>query len=530
MATNYAKHVSKKETAQTEAIPGKNQVQNDAGGFVWKVDKWTQLNRFLMMGSEGGTYYSSEKTLTIENAKSLSECIIEDPIKTVRQIVEISNSGRAFKNDPAIFALAVVLTEANVEGKREAEKAFTKVCRTGTHLFTFVSYIDHLRSWGRIIRRAVSSWYLSKDFETILRQVTKYAQRGGWSHKDVLRLAHTKSEGDQKLAIQLAVKGYNDEIKDKSRYLEALQLIKEDISKEKLVSLIVENKLPREVIPTEKLNNPAVWEALLNNMPITALLRTLNRLTVSGVLSEGSFSSINKVRDTITNLDVLKKGRVHPVSILIALRTYSQGRGEKGKLTWEPVQQIVDALNEAFYISFGAVESTGKNYFLALDVSGSMSSSTYGTPLSCCEITAAMSMVTARTEKNYIIRGFSSELKDLGISPTQRLDTVLKKVQLSNFGSTDCSLPMQQALKEKYDIDTFCVYTDNETYAGKIHPSQALAKYRSGMNKPNARLAVFGISANSFSIADPTDPGMMDFVGFDPNAPQALAEFSKGTL
>ena len=98
-----------------------------------------------------------------------------------------------------------------------------------------------------------------------------------------------------------------------------------------------------------------------------------------------------------------------------------------------------------------------------------------------------------------------------------------------NFGSTDCSLPMQEALKRGlHDIDVFIVFTDSETYAGRIHPSQALKKYREETPKKDAKLIVMGMAANEFTIADPEDEGMLDVVGFDSSVPEIIARFVKG--
>jgi 60 kDa SS-A/Ro ribonucleoprotein len=88
---------------------------------------------------------------------------------------------------------------------------------------------------------------------------------------------------------------------------------------------------------------------------------------------------------------------------------------------------------------------------------------------------------------------------------------------------------MTWALENRIEVDTFAVITDNETYAGKSHPFQALRKYRNEMGI-DARLAVFGTSGDEFTIADPRDRGMMDFVGFDSNAPKVFADFSAGRL
>ena len=95
------------------------------------------------------------------------------------------------------------------------------------------------------------------------------------------------------------------------------------------------------------------------------------------------------------------------------------------------------------------------------------------------------------------------------------------------FGGTDCALPMVWALRNRIEVDTFVVYTDNETWAGNVHPFQALAEYRHRMGRA-ARLVVVGMTATGFTIADPSDPGMLDVVGFDTAAPQVMADFARG--
>jgi 60 kDa SS-A/Ro ribonucleoprotein len=94
-------------------------------------------------------------------------------------------------------------------------------------------------------------------------------------------------------------------------------------------------------------------------------------------------------------------------------------------------------------------------------------------------------------------------------------------------GSTDCALPMLWALEQGIEADVFAIYTDNETWVGHIHPIQALARYRERTGIP-AKLAVIGMQADQFSIADPNDAGMMDFVGLDPATPGVLQNFASG--
>src|SRR6266581_9238267 len=131
----YVRNLS--STPQNQPIPGSSQVPNSAGGYSWAVDDWTRLDRFLILGAEGGTYYITERELVKQNHDALVRCIKADGVRAVNRIVEISDTGRAPKNDPAIFAMALAAAHGNAEAKALAFQNLTRVCRIGTHLFHF---------------------------------------------------------------------------------------------------------------------------------------------------------------------------------------------------------------------------------------------------------------------------------------------------------------------------------------------------------------------------------------------------------
>ena len=142
---------------------------------------------------------------------------------------------------------------------------------------------------------------------------------------------------------------------------------------------------------------------------------------------------------------------------------------------------------------------------------------------------AALALVTAKTEKNYLIKGFSHELVDLPITAKSGTLDAVNIISDIPFGRTDCALPMLDAIKNDYKVDNFIIYTDSEIWYGDIHPVQALKKYRdySGIN---AKLIVVAMEANDFTIADPDDPGMLDVVGFDSAVPKLISDFSAGKI
>lgn len=518
----FTKHWNVKKTAQNMAIPGSGQVANSAGGFAWEITPWQRLDRFLILGTEGGSYNISEQKLTEANAITLVSLIKSDGEKVVARIVEISDSGRAPKNDPAIFALALAAAYGDVPTRQAAFAAVPKVCRTGTHLFQFVAEAEGVRGWGRGMRKAIQRWYNQTPIDDLTYQAIKYQQRGGWSHRDLLRLAHPKPlTVEHKALYKWIVDG---EVTAENARLQAFEQLKTTRNVKQAVRLITDHRMPREVVPTELLTEAKIWEALMESMPMTAMVRNLANMTRVGLLQMKS-AATKKVVEQLSNPDRLKRSRIHPIALLLAHATYSVGRGMRGQNTWAPIPSIVDALEEAFYKAFEFVEPTDQRYLLGLDVSGSMSMCTVaGTPLSACAASTAMAMVTMQTEPYCMPMAFADQFRAIPLTKRMRLSDAMLHTQAVNFGGTDCALPMEYARKHKLEIDTFVVYTDNETWSGRIHPAQALMEYRQTMGIP-AKLVVMGMCSNGFSIANPADPGMLDVVGFDASVPQALREF-----
>jgi 60 kDa SS-A/Ro ribonucleoprotein len=524
MARAYTR-VSTRKTSQRKALPGRKQVKNNAGGFAFQLNDWQRLDRFLILGTEGGTYYVGEDKLTEDNAEVVRRCIEEDGIRTVERIREISEAGRAVKNEPALFALAMAAGLGDTNTRKMAFYTLPYVARIGTHLFHFVQYAEQFRGWGRAMRDGVANWYHQLDEKGKLAyQLVKYQQRDGWSHRDILRLAKPVPHNEHESGLFAWAVGKDDKPTDQLLYAFEEAKIADE---KRVIDLIGEYGLTREMLPTDRLNSKAVWDALLRDMPMTAMIRNLGKMSQVGLLTQGS-EAARYIAARVTDDEQLRKARIHPMSVLFALRTYGAGQGFRGSLLWTPVQKVNDALDEAFYKTFGFIEPTGKRTLIALDVSGSMSSWGWGgesnKPVSPAEAAAAMAMVTARTEKDYEVMGFANTFKDLGISPRMNLDTVMTKTSNQNFGGTDAAVPFQWALKNRLAFDTFAVYTDGETWAGEQHVFQALAEYRAKMGIP-AKLVVVNMVANHTTLTDPTDPGSLDVVGFDTSTPQVIAEF-----
>jgi 60 kDa SS-A/Ro ribonucleoprotein len=520
-------------TLQTQPQPNRAQVENTAGGFVYALDRWSRLDRFLILGSEGGTYYATESTLTKENAANLVAAIADDGRLVVERVIALSESGRAPKVDPAIFALAACAGFGDEATRRYAlGEGLRRVCRTGSHLLQFCSYIEQFRGWGRGLRRALHDWYANKPLGELAYQTLKYQNRFGFTHRDVFRLAHPLA-GDAERAALYAwiVSGTvpGEEFGELALLRAHAQAkASEDADAETCATLVRTSRLPREALPSTWLREPRVWEALLPALPMTALLRNLATLTRVGLLTPKSPETA-AVASRLTDAATLRKARVHPIAVLAALETYRSGKSVRGSATWTPVAAIVDALDAAFALAFAHVEPCGGRMLIGLDVSGSMSSGTIaGIPGLVPRVAAAAMAVThVRTEPNVQVMAFSNRFVPFPIRRDEPVRSVVARTNQLPFMATDCSLPMLYALEKRLEVDLFVIYTDNETWAGSVHPDEALRRYRERTGIP-ARLAVVGMTSTGFTIADPNDAGMLDVVGFDAAAPALIAAFARG--
>lgn len=562
MSSDALGQISTRRTSQRDQADPR-QVRNSDGGYVFELDDLARLRRFLVLGVDGGTYYASDRELAGDNApivRRLAESRHRDLVNT---IIEVSESGRAPKQKPALLAYAMAVSFGSAEERRYAWDQLRRVARTGTHLLIFARYMEQFRGWGRQACRGVSAWFTEPAAVDVAYQVAKYRQREGFAQRDLLRLAHPRAKeygGDpQRRALLdwVAHRHLHDAQYWRSHMAERELPLIEAFERAQSTTRVqdwvdaVGQGLSWEMLPDAAVGRREVWEALLERgLPMTALLRQLPRLTRLGLfepLRRNQASWTERVVTQLTDPERLRRARVHPLNVLVALRTYAAGKSERGSSQWAPSRAIVDALDAAFYASFGAVEPTGRNVMLALDVSASMTwTNCAGVPLTPREASAALALVTASVETNYEIVGFHAAgygrftrvgdlassglgIDPIAISPRQRLDDVTRTISRLHAGATDCSLPMQYARQRDLAIDTFVIYTDNETNTGRLHPYQALREYRDRTGIA-ARLVVVGMTATRFTIADPADAGTLDVVGFDTATPGLISDFTRGVL
>lgn len=141
---------------------------------------------------------------------------------------------------------------------------------------------------GRGQRRAISKWYLSKTPQNLAYVATKYKNRNGYTHADLLRLCHIKpssstystlfkylTHGWESVQTSIEEDKGNDFVDVEGEkvweFLGALEKLKncttaDDGQVQFALDSIKKYNLAREHLPSEMLNNADIWRTLLEKM------------------------------------------------------------------------------------------------------------------------------------------------------------------------------------------------------------------------------------------------------------------------
>ena len=306
------------------------QVPNSAGGHAFRVDDMTRLQRFLILGSEGGSYYADERKLTLDNVKAVKRCITaseESGINAVTEIARISKSRRAAKPGPGLFALAMAASYGSDKVRKTAFDFLNDVALTGSHLQMFIDYIGPMRGWGRGLRKAIGNWYTQRPLKDAVYQTVKYRQRYNWTHRDLLRKAHPYvTDSQMNILFEWITKGTLPSWQDHP----ALHLIlayedAKTAGPNDLARIIELRKLTWIMVPSEMLDKPEVWRALTQDMPMTALHRNLATLTRVGVIAPMDSASVCESLKKIGTMNV-----IHPIAVFttaeLSLHPYHEAK------------------------------------------------------------------------------------------------------------------------------------------------------------------------------------------------------------
>jgi 60 kDa SS-A/Ro ribonucleoprotein len=471
---------------------------------TYELGRIERLKRFLILGSDSDTFYSSKEELTKQNLDNIRALIDMDSVLCAVILVDMLMNGNIPRRPIALLLTYFLYRKGGRKVRIFLEENSKHIFRTPTDVFTFCSFVEKLDGkWNRGLKRFVSLYYKNTFSEY---HALKYQQREGFSHKDVLRLVHTKPLAHQESLFKHVL------AKEPPKQPEE---VAPDLPLAQVVTAIHAGRadpvqclegvpgLAWEMLPTEVLNQPQVLKLLLQKMPVHAFMRNILRFLKGGLRSE-----VGIRLDTIN-------GGVHPVQVLLA---------------WGACKQD-SALDCSLKVRFKSLFSrmtkvkpfeTDKKTLVCLDVSPSMSEGIVArTQFSPAQIAAALALPFLNFPGADIAVFASGITVYKPMNPYLDYEDFIAHTQ-HKWNSTDCSLPFTSNLGH-YDL--FIIITDNETNTGSS-VDKALTQYRNNINK-DAKLVVIGLTATDKSLFPSGMMGCYNLPGFDTSLPSVLESILK---
>ena len=511
---------------QQQPIPGQKMVKNNAGGYSFTISDKERLERFILLGSDDGTYYATEDKLTFDNATFAIDYIKRDSLEALNVLLSVTSEHRAPKYNAILFVYALIITFSDDTVRKQAYDNIADICHTPTHLFQLLTYLKPLRGWSRGLRNGVAKWYLSRSNDKLAYQLVKYRSRSGYTHRDVLRLCHAKTDEPTKNNIlKYAVgkmKSTEGLIHPQINAFEFMQDKELDWTGTSLTYILDTIKtvgMTWEMIPTERLNNTEVLKAILDEMPYTALLRNLNRYSYNN-LTDGMTPIVATICAKLRN-----PINAHPVNIVNSMIGYRNGQGDKGCKVWVPNQHILDALHDAYEIATATLTPTNKRILIGVDTSGSMSIPVSGMQMSAGHLSMVLAQTILKSEPKAEAVCFDTCIHHYPFGKRSSLDEVLNH-QLSG-GGTSCEAPLGYAIANNKVYDAIIILTDNETWAGKTHVYNDWLAY---CKHVNTQTKVVEIALTSTPHTNfPPNKDILRIVGFDSSVISVLQSFLGST-
>ena len=454
-----------------------------------------QYIQTLVTNTLGDTFYADQRQLLAEAEEVHREMAQSNPMFMAKAIVYARNEG--YMRLQPLFALAIL----SAYRPDLFSQIFLNVVRIPSDLTDFLTILKGMGrgEGGRAVKRQVNRFLAGiSEYWAI-----KYNGRGrGYSLGDAIATAHPKPADLKQQALYRYLIGQEANLSLLPQ-VEALEQLKRAGSEAEQLMWIEAGKLPHEVVTGAVKPTKAVWEALLHQMPIFALLRHLNTLDRAGVFEDRYNLAIAVER--LTDQRALKKSKILPFRFATAFRQVQH-----------PV--LRDALRDATEYTFDNLPDLEDQTAIFLDISGSMN----GEYLQIGSVFALA--LYKKTQGNSLFWLFDTEVEDA--RPSRR-DSILSQADLIQArGGTDTGAPVRKLLAERRKVDQIVMITDEQQNQGSPF-YEALQKYRSKVN-PHVKAYIIDIAPYRNAMVPHPDRNTFYIYGWSDTVLSYIAQSAKG--
>lgn len=454
-----------------------------------------QYVQTLVTNTMGNTFYADQQELLKEAEALHREMAERNPQFMAKALVYARNEG--YMRLQPLFGLAVL----SAYRPDLFSKIFLQVVKIPSDLSDFLTIVSGMGrgQGGRAVKRQVNRFLANvSEYWAI-----KYNGRGrGYSLGDAIATAHPKPVDLKQQALFRYLRGQEANL-SLIPQVEALEYLKRAKVEAEQLYWIEAGRLPHEVVTGAIKPTKLIWEVLMEQMPIFALLRHLNTLDRAGVL--GDRYCLDRVVERLTDQRALAKSRILPFRFATAFRQVKD-------------EVIREALRSAVEYTFGSLPDLDGRTAIFLDISGSMN----GEYLQIGSVFALA--LYKKTQGSSLFWLFDTTVED---AKPSRHDSILSQAErIRARGGTDTGAPVRKLLAEKQHVDQIIIITDEQQNSSSPF-YEALAKYRAKVN-PNAKAFVIDIAPYRSAMVPPEDANTFYIYGWSDTVLSYIAQASKG--
>ncbi|GAB6023400.1 60 kDa SS-A/Ro ribonucleoprotein [Chamberlinius hualienensis] len=529
------------------------------------------LNRvvnYVLLGHNDGCFYQTGKrnlASLVQRLTYIEKLISEkrgpEVVKVLSQLSGEENgtdNRSTLDNNYRIFALIHCTLSDDLETKKAAFEAFPVICPTAKDLLSYINLTQQLArrstGWGRAQRKAVSKWYNEKSAKDLVTTCFTYTSSRGWTHRDIVRLAHVKPTNKATAAVLIYMKKGLDamlkdfendvEAADVVSYIKAIHSLHHTTDEKEAAYLIERHGLQLEMIQSTMRKSPEIWRTLIPLLPLQKVLLHLRRFAQIGFLNPNSIV-YSSILDQLKDHSKLPTSNLHPVDVFLALKKY-EDLGKNVSTRNPPTTAnfrlpkrrlntaVVDALHNMFTASLQkCVKPLNKKLLVTVDVRNPMvHSKVHGCPQLTPALASAIVILSLlNADDDVTVTAFSShDLKILDLSKDMSLLEIAKRMRETPMGPVNCLKPLQWAKQHNKPFDAFIVLTDNQVKPSDLRLGETLAQYRAALNLPNSRLFLCSLSARRLIAPSTELNGVIEIGGFDSYVPRMIANFIQSPM
>jgi 60 kDa SS-A/Ro ribonucleoprotein len=464
----------------------KADIKNRDGYAAFSKPLQEQYLQLILTNQLGSTFYADRKEMLAESIELHKEIFAKDPVFMAKAIRYARNKG--FMKSQPTLGLSILAGNPDL-----FSKVFADVVLIPDDLSDFMTMIKSQGrgEGGRAIHRAVGNFFRNKMNEYWALKYASASRSHGYDLGDLIITHHIAAKKDDPaqqalfryLVLRSAISQGTDQrkrdtakkqmaefITEKLHLLpqvEAYEKLKNASTEKEQIELIKLGRLPMEVITAEVTMTPALWEAVMEQMPVFALLRNIETLRRAGVLDKNREYISKRLTDAVA----LEKAKIMPYNLLKAFDKIESG--------W-----VKDSLRIATEYSLNNIPDIDGVTGTFFDVSSSM----WNKEMYFTGAIFAYA-IHKKTRGDGVAWAFNEAVYDMEpsvidsiLSQAARITGDGAKSRYRNTDGTDTGAVVRRLAQMNKKVDNIVMITDEQQNTGRPFYGELL-KYKANINK-----------------------------------------------